>query len=60
MDDETRLDSREVAERLQVSPYTIKSWRRKGVGPGYIKIEGRVYYTEQQLANYLRERTVTR
>ncbi len=60
MDDETRLDSRAAAERLQVSPYTIKSWRRKGVGPGYVKIGGRFYYTEKQLEEYLRSGTVTR
>lgn len=60
MDDETRLDSREVAKRLNVAPYTIKSWRRKGVGPAYTKIEGRVYYTETQIAAYLQSRTVTR
>lgn len=60
MDDETRLDSRQAAERLGVAPYTIKSWRRKGVGPGYIKIGGRFYYTEKQIADYLAARTVTR
>lgn len=60
MDDETRLDSRAVAERLNVTPYTIKSWRRKGVGPAYTKIGGRVYYTPKQISEYLRSRTVTR
>lgn len=60
MEDETRLDSRQAAERLGVSPYTIKEWRWKGVGPGYTKIGGRYYYSEKQLADYLASRTVTR
>lgn len=60
MSDETRLDPRQAAERLGVAPYTIRSWRRKGVGPEYTKIGGRYYYTETQIANYLKSRTVTR
>lgn len=60
MDDETRLDPRQAAERLGVAPYTIRSWRRKGVGPEYVKIGGRFYYTEKQIADYIRSRTVTR
>jgi len=60
MDDESRLDSREAAEQLGVAPYTMKSWRRKGVGPGYVKIGGRVYYTRKQINDYIKSRTVAR
>lgn len=60
MSDETRLNPREAAERLGVAPYTIRSWRRKGVGPEYTKIGGRFYYTTKQLDDYLRSQTVTR
>lgn len=60
MNDETLLDSREAAERLNVVPFTIKRWRREGVGPSYIKIGGRVYYTAQQIDEYIESRTVTR
>ena len=60
MNTETRLDSRQAAEQLGVAPYTIKEWRRKGVGPAYTKIGGRIYYTPQQLADYITAQTVER
>lgn len=60
MEPETRLDSRQVADRLGVAPYTVREWRRKGVGPAYTKIGGRIYYTPQQIADYIASQTVKR
>jgi transposase-like protein len=33
--DDPRIDSREVAKRLDVHPITVKRWRAKGQGPAY-------------------------
>jgi hypothetical protein len=39
-----RLTEAEVAERLKISPKTLRNWRSKGKGPHYLKIEGQIRY----------------
>jgi predicted DNA-binding transcriptional regulator AlpA len=51
----------EVAQLLQVSPNTLRYWRRKGQrrGPNYVKIERRlVRYRVKDLESYLQRRAV--
>lgn len=38
---ETFLTSKELAERWKLEENTIRRWRSKGVGPDYIKLEGK-------------------
>jgi predicted site-specific integrase-resolvase len=38
------LNSKETAALLQVSVWTVISWRRRGLGPAYFKFEGIVRY----------------
>lgn len=47
------LDDRQVAKILKVSPRTVQAWRRKGVGPAFLKVEGSVRYRPQDLQEYL-------
>jgi len=52
---ETRiLTDVQVAERLGVSPFTVRSWRRKGVGPRFLKMGRAVRYRSQDVDEYER------
>lgn len=55
-----RLTTAEAAKALQVTPRTLQRWRREGVGPAYLRMEGRIYYTTEFLDAYLASLTVTR
>lgn len=32
------LNENQVAERLRISPATLRSWRARGIGPVYVKL----------------------
>lgn len=38
------LDTEELAERLRTSPWTVRHWRYKGIGPRGVKVGKRVLY----------------
>lgn len=42
--DERVLSDTEVAERLGVSAFTVRAWRRKGHGPRFMKMGRAVRY----------------
>ena len=42
--DERALSETEVAERLGVSPFTVRAWRQRGHGPRFMKIGRHVRY----------------
>jgi excisionase family DNA binding protein len=44
----------EVAERLGVSRFTVRSWRLKGVGPRFLKMGRAVRYRSQDVDEYER------
>jgi len=48
----------EAAHYIGVSPHTLRSWRRNGKGPKYIRIEGRILYLQSDLDAYLMEHRV--
>jgi len=54
------LSQRDAARLLNVSPRTLESWRRRGVGPLYVVYSSRcVRYSGRDLHEWLEER-VTR
>ena len=48
----------EVAERLGVSRFTVRSWRLKGVGPRFLKMGRAVRYRSQDVDDYERQALV--
>jgi len=38
------LTQRELAERWRISEATLERWRSEGLGPNYLKLQGRVLY----------------
>ena len=48
----------EVAERLGVSRFTVRSWRIKGVGPRFLKMGRAVRYRSQDVDEYERQALV--
>jgi len=47
----------QVAERLRISPATLRSWRARGIGPVYVKLgpgkKSPVRYRSLDLARYV-------
>ncbi len=48
----------EVASRLGVSRFTMRSWRLKGVGPRFLKMGRAVRYRPQDVDEYERQALV--
>ena len=47
----------ELSERWRVTRRTLQRWRRRGVGPPFVKVQGRVLYAwEDVLALEARDR----
>jgi excisionase family DNA binding protein len=54
----TTLTDVEVATRLGVSRFTVRSWRLKGVGPRFLKMGRAVRYRPQDVDEYERQALV--
>jgi excisionase family DNA binding protein len=54
----TTLTDVEVANRLGVSRFTVRSWRLKGVGPRFMKMGRAVRYRSQDVDAYERQALV--
>lgn len=50
------LTPKEVASYYKVSMATVQSWRDKGVGPGWVKVEGGIRYPISEIERYDNER----
>jgi excisionase family DNA binding protein len=48
----------EVAARLGVSRFTVRSWRLKGIGPRFLKMGRAVRYRPQDVDEYERQALV--
>ena len=48
----------EVASRLGVSRFTVRSWRLKGLGPRFLKMGRAVRYRTQDVDEYERQALV--
>lgn len=46
------MSQRQLANRWSVSEATIERWRLEGIGPRYLKLQGRVMYREQDVEAY--------
>tara|TARA_R100000789_G_C2945160_1_gene133313 strand:+ start:46 stop:252 length:207 start_codon:yes stop_codon:yes gene_type:complete len=46
----------EVAHILRVSVVTLSRWATKGIGPEYIRVNGRVLYPQDKLDQWLADR----
>lgn len=47
----------QVAEGLGVSTKTLTNWRSRSVGPAYVRVAGRVFYTLGAYTEYWLEQT---
>ncbi len=58
------LNQRQLAERWDVSEATLERWRSDGIGPVFLKLQGRVLYRLEDLeafeADSLRKSTSER
>jgi hypothetical protein len=50
----TLLSPKETAKILGRPESTLRYWRSMGVGPDWIKLEGRVHYDAEDLVEYIR------
>ena len=51
------LTSEEVSEYLGLSPHTIEMWRRKKVGPPWVKVGRSVRYKESDVSSWVERRS---
>jgi hypothetical protein len=49
---------RETAEELNVSVRTLRKWRSQGVGPPYVAIARRFYYSDERRDAWVKSREV--
>lgn len=49
------LTPEEFGAMLDVSLHTIESWRKKGRGPDFVRLERRVYYRIADIQKWIRE-----
>jgi DNA-binding transcriptional MerR regulator len=53
------LEERDAARALAVSAETLRLWRRRGIGPPYVRVGPRlVRYLRDDLASFIRSRRV--
>lgn len=46
------LNQRQLADRWSVSEATLERWRSEGIGPVYMKLQGRVLYRVDDVESY--------
>lgn len=46
------LNQRQLAERWNVSEASLERWRSAGIGPVYLKLQGRVLYRLEDIETY--------
>jgi DNA-binding transcriptional MerR regulator len=47
------LTTTAVAEMLSVPEGTLRYWRKVGLGPSWVKLEGSIRYTEEDIVRYI-------
>jgi len=52
MTDEIYISEKGLAKKWGLSPKTLQRWRWLKVGPSYIKISGRVRYTDDAIKEF--------
>jgi len=51
--EEELISHRDLAKALGRKPCTLQAWRRRGVGPKFIKLGAGVYYTRRDVRDWL-------
>ena len=46
------LNQRHLADRWDVSEATLERWRSEGLGPVFLKLQGRVLYRTEDVESY--------
>ena len=46
------VTSATIAEELEISPHTLRSWRSRGVGPPYYRLEGVIRYDREEVETW--------
>ncbi|SFB02971.1 hypothetical protein SAMN04515620_11369 [Collimonas sp. OK607] len=46
------LNQRQLADRWDVSEATLERWRSEGIGPVFLKLQGRVLYRIEDIEAY--------
>lgn len=60
LDDRTRVvDTEGAAERLGITPETLRNWRWRGDGPPFLKLGRAVRYRLSELSDWLDDCTRT-
>ena len=47
------LTTKAIAELLSVPEGTLRYWRKVGLGPSWVKLEGSIRYTEEDIVRYI-------
>ena len=50
------LNQRQLAERWNVAEATLERWRSAGIGPVYLKLQGRVLYRVEDIEDPLMQK----
>jgi len=58
MDDLTLLSESQVAKLLNVSKKTLQTWRLRGCGPKFVKLNQAVRYKKADIEEWIRNKTV--
>jgi predicted site-specific integrase-resolvase len=53
-------DPNTLAKFLQILPETLGNWRSQGKGPAFIKVGGKVMYSDEDVSAWLASRRRTR
>ena len=48
------LTTTAVSELLSIPEGTIRYWRKVGLGPAWVKLEGSIRYAEEDVLEYIR------
>lgn len=52
------LNSKQTAGILGVSPSSVETWRKQGIGVDYIEVGGRILYPKLKIAEFQAKRKV--
>ena len=47
------MDSNNAAKYVNRAPKTLAMWRRQGIGPGWTKVGGRIFYKKEDPDRFL-------
>jgi hypothetical protein len=47
-----KLSSKQVADLLGVTEWSLRAWREKRVGPPYVRQVGRIYYLREDIRQW--------